>query len=166
MRLHFTSVLLYHFFSVSKSSSDPFNMHSRLCKLVKILIVCTNVYIISLNEKIAFAGQPAPVLCQLDNIKNLNFSLCIKTKDSCITLARYTKQNFWSIVNVYLTYNAQAEIQILNVFYCQFLKYTYSSYWPPLAGTPPSPSTYFLFFLNVVFIEIASVWKKWLICSL
>ena len=38
--------------------------------------------------------------------------------------------------------------------------HTYSSYWPPLAGTPPSPSTYFLFFLNVVFIEIASVWKK------
>ena len=162
MRLHFTSVLLYHFFSVSKSSSDPFNMHSRLCKLVKILIVCTNVYIISLNEKEKKnVCKPAfPVLCQLDNIQNLNFRLCIKTKDSCITLAIYfwlqyiqskvrgrfhknlwPSQNIWTLwsvlteisvslstenfcvkqmkqANLYLTYNAQAEIRILNFIYC------------------------------------------------
>ena len=88
LRLHFISVLLFpFFFSVSNLSSDPFNMHSRLCKLVKILIVCTNVYIISLNEKKNVCQPAVPVLCQLDNIQNLNFRLCIKT------LARYMKQS-------------------------------------------------------------------------
>ena len=47
-----------------KRSLSPFNMHSRLCKLVKILIVCTNVYIISLNEKKKErlpASRPSPL---------------------------------------------------------------------------------------------------------
>ena len=67
-------------------------------------------------------------------------SVSLSTENFC---AKQMKQ-----ANLYLTYNAQAEIRILNFIYCQFMKYTYLFFILASPCWHPSKSKYLLLILS------------------